>query len=147
MFNACLLNNCFFLIWYGKFKSTIFRYMFIERMSNNCKTVVSIVFFIMQLSLNAFAQFWYGQFEPALLSSSNEWNLIKQFKKVISIVFFICHCHCLLISNFRNASSNVLDIQNKMFFLNFGLANPNLSSFLGNIQWKIVKQFKKQWLL
>ena len=58
------------------------------------------------------------------------------------MVFSICHCHCLLISNLRNASSNVLDIQNKMFFLNFGLANPNLSSFLGSIQWKIVKQLK-----
>jgi len=88
----------------------------------------------MQLSLNAFTQFWYGQFEPALLSSSNEWNLIKQFKKVISIVFFVCHCHCLFISNFRNAYINVLDIQNKMFFLNFGLSNGTLSSFLGNIQ-------------
>jgi len=29
-----------------------------------------------------------------------------------------------------------------MFFLNFGLPNPNLSSFLGSIQWKIVKQLK-----
>jgi len=26
--------------------------------------------------------------------------------------------------------------------LNFGVANPNPSSFLGNIQWKIVKQSK-----
>jgi len=79
-----LANKCFFLIWYGKFKSTIFRHMFIERMSNNCKTVLSIVFFIIQLSLNDFLNFdmanlnqhYFQEVMSEILSSnSKKWFL------------------------------------------------------------------------
>ena len=31
---------------------------------------------------------------------------------------------------------------NKVFSLNFGMGNPNSSTFLGNVQWKVVKQLK-----
>jgi len=31
---------------------------------------------------------------------------------------------------------------NKVFSLNFGMGNPNASIFLGNAQWKVVKQLK-----
>jgi len=31
---------------------------------------------------------------------------------------------------------------NKVFSLNFGMDNPNPSLFLGNVQWKLVKQYK-----
>jgi len=29
-----------------------------------------------------------------------------------------------------------------MFIFNFGMANPNPSTFLGNVQWKLIKQLK-----
>jgi len=31
---------------------------------------------------------------------------------------------------------------NKMFSLNFGMDNPDSSTFLGNVWWKLVKQLK-----
>jgi len=31
---------------------------------------------------------------------------------------------------------------NKVFSLNFDMGNPNPSLFLGNVQWKLVKQYK-----
>ncbi len=31
---------------------------------------------------------------------------------------------------------------NKVFSLNFGMGNPNSSTFLCNVQWKVVKQLK-----
>jgi len=31
---------------------------------------------------------------------------------------------------------------NKVFPLNFGMAYPNPSIFSGNVQWKLVKQYK-----
>jgi len=37
---------------------------------------------------------------------------------------------------------NVFDMCNKMCSLNFGMANPNPSTFLGNVQWKLVQQYK-----
>ncbi len=42
-----------------------------------------------------------------------------------------------------NASSNMLDMCNKLFSLNFGMGNTNPSTFFGNVQWKVVvKQLK-----
>jgi len=31
---------------------------------------------------------------------------------------------------------------NKLFSLNFGMSNQNSSTFLANVQWKVVKQLK-----
>ncbi len=48
----------------------------------------------------------------------------------------------LFCTTFRNTSRNVFDMCNKVFSLSFGMGNPNSSTFLGNVQWKLVKHYK-----
>ncbi len=64
---------------------------------------------------------------------SVQWTLDKQLKD--SEVYSIFHnaTACQLLWIFENASRNLLDTCNKVFFLNFGMANLNPSSFLNNI--------------
>jgi len=56
---------------------------------------------------------------------------------VISIVFSI-----IALSQFYQCFRNLFDIENKVFFPQFGMANPNPSTFLSNIEWNLAKQLE-----
>jgi len=64
------------------------------------------------------------------------------YKQCFLDYFLYYNCHCQLVLNFRNASRNLFDMCNKVLSLNFDMGNPNPSLFLGNILWKLVKQYK-----
>ena len=50
--------------------------------------------------------------------------------------------HCQIVWNSTNASRNLFLIKNKVFSFNFDISNPNPISYLGNVQWKVVKQME-----
>jgi len=80
---------------------------------------------------------------PSSILGNVQWMLSTIWKTVIYIVFSIMQLSLPTCLIFRNASSIVFGIPNKLFLLNIGLANPNPSLFLGNVQWRLAKQTKE----
>jgi len=80
----------------------------------------------------------FKHFKAILIGSlSNKW------KNRISRVFYVnvtITATCLKF--IENSSIYVLDMYNEFCPLNFDAANPNLETFLSNIEWKLVKQLE-----
>jgi len=57
-------------------------------------------------------------------------------------VIFIKALSLLTSLNLSAGCRNQFETQNELFTLNLGMANLNPSTFLDNVQWKIVKQFE-----
>jgi len=69
-------------------------------------------------------------------------SLANNWKTVKFIVFYIMQLPVNFFEFYETASRNLFDMCNKVLSLHFAMANLNLSSFLGNVYWKVVKQLK-----
>jgi len=68
-------------------------------------------------------------------------RLSNNIKTVIYKTLYY-NCHYQHVGIFRNTSVNLFGMCNEVFSLNFVMDNPYTSLFLGNVQWKLVKQYQ-----
>jgi len=88
----------------------------------------------------------FGLPNPNLSSflGSIQWKIVKQLKN--GNFYKFSHNETINTNFFkynnRNACRNIFDMCNKVFSINLDMTNPNPSTFLGNVQWKLAKQME-----
>ncbi len=104
--------------------------------------------YILHLQESVFPQLWYAQsqsitiFRQCSIRQCSMEDCQTISKQWFLDYFLYYNCHYQLAWNYRNTSRNVFEMCNKLFSLNFDMGNPYPSLFLGNVEWKLVKQYK-----